>query len=479
MQSKGELSGQRVLVMGLGIKDGGVGATLFAANRGASVTVTDLRGPEALADSLAELAPLELQLRLGGHDEEDFRNADLVIRNETIRRDNHFLRIAAAHGARIESPISLFMAEYDRPFLGVTGTKGKSFTTQLLQHLIAASGERAVAAGNNCVSPLRWLDASSTTLVLELSAQQLAEAAAHRRSPHIACWLNFFEDHLDSYASMAAYHADKAVIARFQSTSDVLVLPFGKPTFAQLDSPAQRRYFALSEPPGVDGVFLADGAITLVVDGRRTAVLPLRELPPTLRVPHHLELALAAVACAHAHGVSPTAIATGLKSFPGLPHRFEHVASSRGISFINDSAASTPESVELALRAIAADEGHALSFAGPIALIVGGGGDKKLCYTQLAQSICERVAQLILFEDDPIAALLRPLLADFRGPISTVRCMREAVAEGRRALETSGGGTLLLSPGCCGWPRFPDMFVRGRVFCEAVREGLTLTQGTP
>jgi len=132
------------------------------------------------------------------------------------------------------------------------------------------------------------------------------------------------------------------------------------------------------------------------------------------------------------------------------------------VTYLNDSAASTPESVELALQAL----------SGPIALIFGGGGDKKLSYERLAQAIAERVDHLIVFEGDGIAARVLPLLHTYKGRLATVRAMDEAVVEGQQALAALGGGTLLLSSGCSGWPRFPDMFVRGRLFCEAVHAHL-------
>ncbi|RKZ05793.1 UDP-N-acetylmuramoyl-L-alanine--D-glutamate ligase, partial [Candidatus Fermentibacteria bacterium] len=221
-----DLRDKYILIMGLGTKDGGVGAALFARGRGARVTVTDLQDESVLGNAIAELAGLDIGFALGGHRIEDFKSADLVIRNPGIKRSNKYLVAASDAGAAVESPIGLFCELANRPWIGITGTKGKSFTTHLVSHLLRSAGVKTVAAGNNCVSPLRFVDDDSIYPVLELSSWQLSEMNLHEISPHIGCWLNFFADHMNWYNSMDDYRSDKESILRHQNPDDVIVLPF-------------------------------------------------------------------------------------------------------------------------------------------------------------------------------------------------------------------------------------------------------------
>ncbi len=454
-----------VLIMGLGTKDGGVGAALFAARQGARVWVSDLQPAEALAESMAALADVPVRWLLGRHDAADFAAADVVIANETIPRSHPLLRHAAAQGAVIESPMSLFGQGVRLPFIGVTGTKGKSTVSHLVGHMLAADGAEAVVAGNNCVSALRHLRASP--LVLELSSQQLPELTRHGVAPHVACWTCFFPDHLNAYGGdLDAYFADKARITQHQGAPDFLVLPRGDARLRALPTAARRVFFgatSLGRAPGWEvGVEAGDVVARM---GAGTLRWPLAALPAPWRVSHPLELVLAGMATALAWGASPAAVWRGACSFPGLPSRFRQVAHWKGLRFIDDSAASTPESVVCALRAVAA--------WGPVVLIGGGGGDKGLDFSQWGREVAARVEALLLLGENPGSARLAAAAAPHAAlEVIPVADLAEAVAVGVARLGRCGGGTLLLSPGCCGWPAFPDQFVRGRRFCEAV-EALT------
>src|SRR5262245_57007191 len=119
-----ELKGRNILVMGLGVHGGGLGVARFLAAQGAHVTVTDLRGPEALAGSLQALGDLPIRLVLGEHRAEDFRQAEIVVRNPGVPRESPFLAIARSAGAAIEMEMTLFFRLCPAPILAITGTKG-------------------------------------------------------------------------------------------------------------------------------------------------------------------------------------------------------------------------------------------------------------------------------------------------------------------------------------------------------------------
>ena len=448
--------------MGLGTKDGGVGAALFALARGARVTVTDLLDESVLGDSLAELAGIDIRFVLGGHSVEDFIKADLVIRNPGIKRSSRFLAAASDSGAAVDSPTGIFCEIVDRPWVGITGTKGKSFTTHLVSHILNSTGMKAVAAGNNCVSPLRFVDDDSIYPVLELSSWQLSEMNLHRKSPHTGCWLNFFADHMNWYSSITEYRYDKESIARHQSTDDIIILPLDDPALSEIPGSSERYYFSSNHvpPDGTKGSFLEDGWLTLR-DPRVVRLIRADTLPGHMTVPVHLDLISPAVCCAVAAGADPLRIAGGIATFPGIPHRYQFAGRYGKIRIINDSAATTPDSVIKAIMNLD---------SGKIVLIAGGGGHKNLDYGPLASLIRARVHRVILFSDDPASARLRNALKGMnKNRLSLAVDMNEAVNSGISCLDPNEEGTLLLSPGCSGAPFFVDLFERGDQFISCIR----------
>ncbi len=465
LRSIDQLKGSRILVMGLGTKDGGVGATLFAASKGADVTVTDMQNADALEKPLRELRGLSVELKLGRHDRDDFLTSDIIIRNPGIKRDNPFLKAAREAGGIIESPIGLFCEIVESKYIGITGTKGKSFTTHFVQHILANTGMKAVAAGNNCVSPLRFLDDPETVFVLELSSWQLREMGLHEKSPHIACWLNFFPDHLDFYSDLDEYRDDKQCITQYQNSNDCLILPWDDPELRNVQTNAGKMYFSANEGHGdsiQNGCCIVGNRIVIKKDGEVFDVAKIDELPHSCGTPHHRELVMAGICCAYAYGVPPDRIGPAVNGFDGLSHRFERITEWRGITFINDSAATTPESVSLAVDAV---DGK------PLVLVFGGGGVKSLSYEKLAEKLARKCDRIILFQNDKASSEMHACLPESkRADIIFVDSMMEAVKTGTDILARIGDGTLLLSPGCSGAPYYTDLFVRGELFRECVGE---------
>ncbi len=458
-----DLQGKSVLIMGLGTKDGGVGAALFASRQGAKVTVTDIQDESALQEALAELKDLNIRFVLGTHKESDFTEADLVIRNPGIKRSNRYLTAAAEAGVPVESPIGIFSEKREPKWTGITGTKGKSFTTHLTSHILQSAGINAVAAGNNCVSPLRFVDDKTIYPVLELSSWQLAEMDLHRISPHIGCWLNFFPDHMNWYDSIEEYRYHKESIARHQQKKDIIILPLDDPVLSAIPGISQKYFFSSTLLPGNNtGCCIQDGWI--IWKGEKTTkIIHRNSLPEHMAVPLHLDLIPPAVCCAVAAGVDKHKIASGIASFPGIPHRFQLAGKKGRITFINDSAATTPDSV---IRAINSLNGKKL------VLIAGGGGHKNLDYRPLAKLIRGKVHCTILLKDDPASIKLRKELENTKpSQLKTATDMQEAVEMGMSFLNPDEEGTLLLSPGCSGAPFFVDLFQRGEQFLKCIRTG--------
>ena len=451
----GEWTGKRVLVMGLGTKNGGCTSARYAVENGASVTVTDLQPAAALQDSLKQLEDLPIRYRLGGHEEQDFLSSDLVIRNAGIRPEHPLLQIAEKHGAAVESPLTLFVWKTQKPLIGITGTKGKSLTTALAAHLCSEAGTPAIAAGNNCVNPLVCLAQQELQPILELSSWQLRDLGRVGISPDIACWLNFFPDHKNYYTTMEEYFRDKKQILLHQNSSSLALLPDTDPRLQEQNTKGGRILFSVGDSIA-DGWCWRNDIPVRMVHGFE---IDTAEIPQQLQVPHWRRAIAAALSVAETV-CGTTAVGHGLVSFPGLPHRFQHLPSPEGFFIINDSAASTPDSALLALSAVQED---------PLVLIAGGGGHKDLDFSRFASAAVEKAVQIILFDGDPASGrLLEQRAVRKFGNVKIASKMGEAVEIGFDTLRQTGRGTLLLSPGCSGAPFFRDMFDRGEQFIKAV-----------
>ena len=143
-----DLRGKRVLVMGLGLQGSGMASARYAAQQGAIVRVTDMKSPEVLAPSVQALAGLSIEFVLGQHREEDFRWAEIVIRNPGVPRTSPYLQLAQEHGAQIEMEIAFFFLACPGRTIGITGTRGKTTTSTLIYEIVRASGVPTVLAGN-------------------------------------------------------------------------------------------------------------------------------------------------------------------------------------------------------------------------------------------------------------------------------------------------------------------------------------------
>jgi len=445
-----ELQGKRVTVMGLARS--GAAACRVLAERGASVRATDLRPAGKLAVDLADLARRGVALETGGHTEESFLGADLIVVSPGVEAGHPLLAAARRRGVPVWGEVELAYRLTPARFLGITGTNGKSTTTCLIGAILEAAGLPCVVAGNigtalcdvvPSLTPAHWV-------VTELSSFQLETIVRFR--PRIALLLNLAPDHLDRYREVADYYRAKANIFRNQTAEDVAVLNAEEPLIPQYVAGLRARPLLFSRHRTVgDGAFVRGGELTVRREGQSRAVCPVSEI--RILGPHNLENALAAAAAAAAAGAAPEAIAAALRSFPGLPHRLEPVGELRGVRYINDSKGTNVGAVVKSLE----------SFAGGVILIAGGkdkGGD----FTPLRPLVEGRVKRLLL-----IGQAREKIRSQLQGacPMEEAASLEEAV---RRAAELAeAGDTVLLSPACASFDMFRDFEQRGDVFREAVR----------
>ncbi len=472
-------TGKRVTVLGLGREGRAVARVL--SREGARVTVSDARDERALAEGIAALdgLPVPVRYALGASDPDIVLDCDLLVLSPGVDKRAPLVREALRRGVPMTSETELFFARCPAPIIGVTGTSGKTTTTTLIGEMLRRDGTRAVYVGGNIGRPLlERLDeiAPDARVVLELSSFQLEWLKA---SPSIAVVTNLTPNHLDRHETMEAYAAAKTNIVAYQRPDDVAVLNADDPLVAPFArrTPGRVLYFSLASPvpPIPSGAVAAyldeDGeTLTLAHDGRHVMLCRAEDI----RVPGHHTVAnvLAAATVAATCGVAPETIAATVRAFDGVPHRLQRVGAVDGITFYDDSIATSPERTRAALAA--------LPRPGAVVLILGG-RDKRLPWEGLARDAARRCRGVVLIGEAAglIRGHLEAALADPRsmeaagGPLleqgSVVDAASMAEAAERAAALARPGDAVALAPGCASYDMFRDFEERGDIFARAVR----------
>ena len=376
-----------VTVMGLGRFGGGLGAVKFLLDRGAKVTVTDLRPESQLTDTLKEFDASRLvRLQCGGHADADFADAQLVVVNPAVKPGCPWLAKLRQRGIPLTSEMNLFWQHNRGRVIGVTGSNGKSTTTALIAHLLKTAGRTVHLGGNLGVSLLPMVDQIEPTdwVVLELSSFQLADLDRIQASPEIAVVTNFAPNHLDWHPDLNDYRRAKQTILRWQTAGSTAVLNADDEDVSEWPTRGRRLFFGHAMGRA------SLGSLRAIVDGkwlRFEGNAPVEDWPPHLPLGDLLPLpgehnrmnAAAAICAVLAAGVEGESLARGLSTFRGLPHRLELVGEVAGRLFYNDSLATTPESAICALQA----------FSGRL-LLLAGGYDKKVDLTAFAEEAARR-----------------------------------------------------------------------------------------
>lgn len=447
------LVGKRVTVLGLGIE--GVDLVRFLAAQGAIVTVSDAKPPEALAARIRELEGLPVRYSLGENRVEDAAEADLLFVSQGVPLTLPAVAAARKRGVPISSMAKLFLELCPGPVIGITGSSGKTTTTALVGAMFARAGRRHVVGGNIGVGLLGLLDqvTPETWVVLELSHTQLETI---ERSPRVACVLNVTPNHLDRY-SWEAYVALKLRILQWQKNDDTAVLNLDdeiSSSFAT-ETPARVVWFSARRVPNGDAAYVRDGAVVWRKGNVETKVVALRDIP--LRGAHNVPNVLAAVAIAGAVGLPLHAAAEAIQGFQPVPHRLEPVEVIDGVTYVNDSIATTPERAVAGLR----------SFEERVVLLLGG-REKKLPLESLAAEAALRCRGVVCF-GEAAGTLERALLAvESAPPVERVETLDQAVAAARHLAQP--GDVVLLSPACTSYDAYDNFEARGEDFRRIVRE---------
>lgn len=425
------MKGKRVTLLGLGLLGRGVGDAAFLAKCGARVLVTDRKSEHELAPSVEKLRSYpNVTFKLGAHDIEDFKHADMVLKAAGVRLDSKEIAAAREAGVPVLMSTALFAkyaSDAGARIVGVTGTRGKSTISHMIFHVLTAAGKRAHLGGNvRGISTLAMLPEveAGDIAVLELDSWQLQGFGDFRISPHVAVFTNLMPDHQNYYRDMDEYFADKANIFRYQKPGDTLIA--GKGLTERFQTP---------QPP----------VEALVPDG----------LAPdwTLRVPgeHNRENAALAAAALLSLGLNTEQIRAGLESFEGVEGRLQLVAKSNGVQIYNDNNATTPEATLAALRALDSGKRNVV--------LIAGGSDKGLDMSELVGEMQTKCKAVLLLKGTGTDRL-KELLAD-----TQVFESLETAFDSAKSI-AGPGDIILFSPAFASFGMFKNEYERGDLFIK-------------
>jgi len=341
-------------------------------------------------------------------------------------------------------------------FAGITGTNGKSTTTALLAHILAASGVPTAAGGNLGTPSLALpLLPDHGVYVLEMSSYMLERLSSLRFDA--AAMLNLSPDHIDRHGDMAGYAAAKRQVFARQRANDTAVIGIDDPL-------SQAMAAGLPAPVTVSGFQPADiwGAGRILRD-RLGPILDLATCP-TLPGAHNAQNTAAAVALAGALGLSRGDITRHMPSYPGLPHRQQLVATHHGIAFVNDSKATNADA---AARALGCYEKL---------VWIAGGQAKEGGIAPLAEFF-PRIAHAMLIGQD--APALAATLAAHGVPHTMAETLDAALPAAYKVARATGTPTVLLSPACASFDQFSGFDARGDRFAALARELAHARDGVP
>ena len=454
-----DLAGKKIVIVGLGRT--GLAVARFLHQQGGRIMATDTADAATLGGTVAQLRNMGIAVELGAHSSRVFKESDLIVVSPGVSHTIAPIVQAKAKGVAVVGEVELAARFIQTPIVAVTGTNGKTTTTELVGQMLRNSGMTAFVGGNIGNPLIEYVSSGQKEqlVVAEISSFQLDTIDRFR--PHISILLNITADHLDRYPNFEAYADSKIRIFENQQADDVAVLNGSDPLIrAKTADIKSRRLFFPALQADEQGAVLNGKRIILNLE-------KLEPLQPAIQIPNskiqnqiHLDITQTALKGRHNHenvcAASLAALAAGgtvegiqqtLAEFKGLPHRLEHVATINNIHFYNDSKATKLD-----------------CFSKPIVLLMGG-RDKGSNFEVLADSIGKHVKELIVMGE--AAVPIKDALGR-RTSTKMADSMDAAVATAFAAANPNE--IVLLSPGCASFDWYGSYAERGDDFRRAVEK---------
>jgi len=455
-----ELQGKKVMVMGLGLNDGGLGSVKYALSKKvAELVITDSKDADILKPTIDQINALStntpITYILGEQNIESYTKVDIIIKNPGVPNNSPYLEVARKAGVSITTDFELFFEHIDsleKPptVIGITGTRGKSTTTALIYHILSNfyGKDKVLLGGNIRKSILNLLSEiqKDSYIVLELSSFQLDSI---RYSPHIGVFTSFFADHLDRYSSIEDYFESKTHIVAFQSVNNFAVLNIDNERIANLSTQIKSKLTTYS---------IEDKNATLHIDDdnyivhKNNKIIHIQDIP--LFGEHNQYNVMAAIGVANIIGVDKYNLIQALKSFNGIEGRQQSLGEINGVEIINDTTSTMPVALMVAMD----------TFQDKPYVLICGGENKGLDYSDLDKHSCNNLKAIVLLPGSA-SLLIKKYISKVN--IYDVLTLAEAVNLGFELAEA--GERIVFSPGATSFGMFLNEFDRGDKFTALIQ----------
>lgn len=451
---------KKIVIWGLGINGGGLASALFFLKKGFSVSILDDKGEEDLKVTLDQLKDFRGKYFFSKTDERILLEADVIVKNPAIRK-HPFLKESLS----FKTDISLFLEENENPLICITGTKGKSSLSSLLNSIFLSYYPHSYLGGNISYSPLNFLGKveKEGPIILELSSWQLGDLPLNVLSPHISIITNLYADHQNTYDSFNDYVKDKMRIFENQTSQDFFFCEeeayyhFIKPLLTRdfkaklilFPSFSSTSSFSKEENSLIfkeDKVFYRE---------REKEVL-LFSIESVEDLPLALYQKKIAGALAYFYGMPSSFIEKAIHSPFFLEHRLEKVREWEGIDFYNDSAATMPEATVASVKSLIEEYGTLV--------LITGGTDKDLCFKVFSSLFKENIYWVLL--EGSATKKIQDILEDKGIHYIIFSSLEECLDEALSLAEA--GEAILFSPSSASFEKFKNEFDRGNQFKELV-----------
>ena len=442
-------SNKKVLVCGMA--KSGIGAALLLKEKGADVTLQDIKERESFGD-LSYIEDKGIKLYLGKNPDEIIDEQDVLVLSPGVPCDLGFVTKAKALNKEVISEIEVGYDFCPCPIAAITGTNGKTTTTTLAGDIFKAYCNTVVVGniGIPFTGEAGKLDENSY-VVLEASSFQLETIKNFRA--HIAAVLNITPDHLNRHKTLENYIAMKERVFENQTKDDYLILNYEDETCRGMADRTNGRAFFFSSARELDeGIYLKDGNIILKWNDIDIVFMNIKEIQ--ILGTHNYENVMAAAAMAVCAGIPLNTIKEEIMAFKGVEHRIEYCGTKNGVDYYNDSKGTNPDA---SIKAV-------MAMVKPTVLI-GGGYDKKADYTEWVKTFKGRVKHIVLIgetAEDIKKCCIENGFTDIIICVGFEECVKKC------AEIAKPGDCVLLSPACASWGMFDNYEQRGELFKSLV-----------
>lgn len=451
---RNKLSGKNVILVGFGREGQSSFRQIRKVLPGFPLTIADI--DESVRENPLLINDRNVELRLGAGYLEKLSSFDLIIKTPGIWLKDIGFSIPRE---KITSQTDLFLRQYSRQVIGITGTKGKSTTATLLHYILKLADKDSILIGNIGRPAFNYIEDinPSTFLVFELSSHQLEYITV---APHISVLLNIYQEHLDAYHTYHDYQLAKFNITRFQYSNDYFIYHSNDENILHLirDYDLDRHYLPFSyENEKTDGCFVKEDYIYFSRKGEKEMILDLRK-KIKLKGDHNIRNIMAVINVCKLIGIGNEIIQEGIAGFNGLEHRMEYAGYYQGIHFYNDSIATIPEACMEAVKALE-----------NVDTLILGGFDRGIDYSGLATYLSNSVVRNFILLGDA-GKRIGEILEQIKSPEQKLFMISRFDHFLDIALDvTRPGSVCLLSPAAASYDEFMNFEMRGKRFKELVK----------